>query len=262
MELFALDGRGVCVTGGGGHLGRAMSLALARAGATVVAMGRREAPLHELARAAGDGQTRGRIVPCVGDVARRETIHRALDTLGEHGVGVDGWINNAYAGLASQLGELERDAVEKTLAAGLADAMMAADHVGQRMLEQGRGSIVNIASMYGMVSPQPAAYRAQPRFHNPPAYGAAKAGLLQYTRYASAHWAPHGVRVNAISPGAFPSPAVQAHEAFVGDLEARIPLGRIGRPEELAGAVIFLVSDASSYVTGHNLVVDGGWTTW
>ena len=124
------------------------------------------------------------------------------------------------------------------------------------------GSIVNVSSMYGMVSPQPSLYAEHERFHNPPGYGAAKAGLLQFTRYAATHLAAKGIRVNALSPGAFPSPQVQRSEGFVRALEQRVPLGRIGQPEELGGAVVFLLSDASSYMTGHNLVVDGGWTTW
>jgi gluconate 5-dehydrogenase len=116
--------------------------------------------------------------------------------------------------------------------------------------------------MYGSVSPQPEVYRDAPQFHNPPAYGAAKAALLQLTRYSACHLAAHGIRVNSVSPGPFPAPAVQANEAFVEELTARVPLGRIGQPGELVGAVVFLLSDAASYVTGANLPVDGGWTAW
>jgi gluconate 5-dehydrogenase len=130
------------------------------------------------------------------------------------------------------------------------------------MVPNGKGAIVNIASMYGLVSPQPNVYQSTPEFHSPPAYGAAKAALIQVTRYAACHLAPAGIRVNAISPGPFPTPAAQEHQEFRRELEARVPLGRIGHPAELVGALVFLLSDASSFVTGHNLIVDGGWTVW
>ena len=115
--------------------------------------------------------------------------------------------------------------------------------------------------MYGIVSPNPVIYDGTD-YANPVNYGAGKAALLQLTRFAAVHLAGKGVRVNAISPGPFPSPAVQRNTTFIKRLEEKVPLGRIGQPEELKGAVVFLASDAASYITGHNLVVDGGWTIW
>ena len=97
-------------------------------------------------------------------------------------------------------------------------------------------------------------------FANPPHYGVAKAGIIQLTRYAAVHLAAHGIRVNSISPGPFPSKEVQKNADFIETLSKNVPLGRIGKPEELLGAVIFLLSSASSYITGQNIVVDGGWT--
>jgi NAD(P)-dependent dehydrogenase (short-subunit alcohol dehydrogenase family) len=261
MDSFALTGRAVGVTGAGGHLGAGMTLALARAGATVLAVGRTLSTLEQVAQAARSEGAPGAVVPFAADIGDEAAMQAALDHLRTVAGPVRGWVNNAYSGgPASLLGGLDDEAVKATLSTGLAAAMCLTDRVADRMTEG--GAIVNVASMYGMVSPQPEAYRAHPAFHNPPAYGAAKAGLIQFTRYAAVHLADRGIRVNTVSPGACPSPPVQGDTTFMDALCERIPLGRIGQPAEVAGAVHFLLSDASSYVTGHNLVVDGGWTAW
>src|SRR5262249_52243604 len=123
-------------------------------------------------------------------------------------------------------------------------------------------AVVNIASMYGVVSPRFALYPARQK-PNPPWYGPAKAGLIQLTRYLACELAPQRIRVNSVSPGAFPAPPVtQGDPEFVTRLESQIPLGRIGQPAELVGPILFLSSDAASYVTGTDLRVDGGWTAW
>lgn len=130
------------------------------------------------------------------------------------------------------------------------------------MKPRGTGSIVLFASMYGVVAPDPRIYAA-PLTPNPIDYGASKAAMLQLMRYLAVHYGPHGVRFNCITPGPFPNPAVQsAHPGFVGELAKKTALNRIGRNDEIAGPTLFLLSEASSYVTGHSLVVDGGWTAW
>ena len=255
-----LAGRGVAVTGGGGHLGRAMSLALAEAGATVVACGRTAKRLEAVAAEGRQRALAGRVVPVVADVSTDTGLSTVLDALKREAGNVKGWVNNAYAGTSELLGHLTRAGIEGALGSGLVDVMLATQAVAQRM--DSGGSIVNIASMYGLVSPQPAAYAATPAMHNPPAYGAAKSGVVSFTRYAAVHLAGRGIRVNCISPGAFPGAEAQAHAGFVAELASRTPLGRIGRPDELGGAVVYLVGDGSSFVTGANLVVDGGWTAW
>jgi NAD(P)-dependent dehydrogenase (short-subunit alcohol dehydrogenase family) len=116
--------------------------------------------------------------------------------------------------------------------------------------------------MYGLVSPDPSIYA--PRWKvNPIDYGAAKAAVMQMVRYQAVMWGPSNVRVNAIVPGPFPNPAGQGNdEEFIARLSRKTPLGRVGRAEEIAGAVAFLAADASSYITGSHLIVDGGWTAW
>jgi NAD(P)-dependent dehydrogenase (short-subunit alcohol dehydrogenase family) len=258
-EPFSLAGRGIGVTGGGGYLGSAIAFALVQAGATVVIGGRHAEPLQAVERAASTGAG-GRILPVVADVHDPDGLEAMLDRLTREAGSVDGWVNNAYAGPMAPLETGSRAAFEQAIDAGLTDAIVATQRVAAQM-EHG-GSIVNVGSMYGIVSPQPAAYEGYPQFHSPPAYGAAKAGLIQFTRYAAVHLAPRGIRVNAISPGPFPSKHVQEAGDFIAALRRRVPLGRIGQPAELAPAAVFLLSDASSYITGHNLVVDGGWTAW
>ena len=124
------------------------------------------------------------------------------------------------------------------------------------------GSIILFASMYGLVAPDPRVYRP-PMKSNPIEYGVGKAGVIQMARYLAVSWGGRGIRVNAIAPGPFPNPDVQRQfPDFVQRLAGKVPLGRIGRQEEIAGTVVFLASDASSYLNGATINVDGGWTAW
>lgn len=129
-------------------------------------------------------------------------------------------------------------------------------------LKETCGTILNIASMYGIVAPDHRLYDGK-KYANPPSYGAAKAGVLQLTRYLSSFLSPHGIRVNAISPGPFPYESTQKENpAFIERLAGKNPMNRIGKPFELKGAAALLCSDAASYITGQNISVDGGWTAW
>jgi gluconate 5-dehydrogenase len=126
--------------------------------------------------------------------------------------------------------------------------------------QQQKGKIINVSSMYGNVAPQFEVYTEYPEYLNPPHYGAAKAGVIQLTKYYASYLGQFNVQVNCVTPGPFPSPKVQGTQGFITELEKRTCLGRIGKPEELAGAFVFLASDASNFITGQNIVVDGGWT--
>ena len=261
FDSSAFEGQGIGVSGGGSHLGRAIALGLAGAGATVVIFGRRQAPLDETAGLACD--LPGKILTEVANQHDDQDLERVLDRIEKEAGSIRGWVNNACSGPSSPFMDLDRGAVEESVERTLADVIMAAEAAAKRMVAKGQGgAIVNIASMYGLVSPQPSTYRRHPEFHNPPAYGAAKAGVIEFTRYAACHLANHDIRVNCVSPGPFPTNKVCREGEFIDELERRVPLGRIGKASELAGPVAFLLSPMSSFVTGHNLVVDGGWTTW
>jgi gluconate 5-dehydrogenase len=202
----------------------------------------------------------------------RAALEDAADDLAGSEV-IDVLVNNAHemgpgTGFNSPQGTLEEadwDQWLRNLSGGVWWPAVLSRKLGAGMRERGGGSIVNIASMYALVAPSPLLYEGVP-YANPPGYSVAKAAMLALTRYTASFWGRYGVRANAILPGPVSNTeedgpnAVPEDDPFLDRLRARTALGRVGQPAELAGALLFLASDASSYVTGHALVVDGGWT--
>jgi NAD(P)-dependent dehydrogenase (short-subunit alcohol dehydrogenase family) len=262
--LFRLDGKVCLVTGGAGHLGAAMSSALAEAGGHVCIVGRTRATLARLTQRLTD---RGLSAEGIAsDVTMEEDIKSLVADLKKRHGRLDVLVNNAHAGRAGVMTDSKAsdysNAIEIAVGAAAELVNAAGDLLRDAVRTNGDASVINISSMYGMVSPDPRVY-GQSGMNNPPHYGAAKAALLQYTRYAAVHLAPQGIRVNAISPGPFPPEAVQQRDpTFAAALTQKVPMGRLGKPEDLGGAVVFLASSASRFVTGANLPVDGGWTAW
>ena len=262
--LFRLDGKIAVVTGAAGHLGKAIAAGLAEAGAHVCLVGRTETNVTALAADLAGRGLKAEAQVC--DVTKANQIAALVDRVGTRWGRLDVLVNNAHAGRAGIMADSKTadyvSAIEIAVAA--AAELVNAGHalLKNAAARNGDAAVINISSMYGMVSPDPRVYGTS-KMNNPPHYGAAKAALLQYTRYAACHLAPDGIRVNAISPGPFPPDAVcERDPAFCGKLIDKVPMGRLGKPDDLMGAAVFLASPASRFVTGANLPVDGGWTAW
>jgi NAD(P)-dependent dehydrogenase (short-subunit alcohol dehydrogenase family) len=270
-SLFSLEGRTALLTGATGFFGRTFARTLLSNGARLIALGRSER-LEDLSTEWSRDFGVDRVRSCRVDMYDLPAFSAALDEIAAQ-EGVDILVNNAYelgsaTGFNTSDGVLENATLEqwtRHFTSGIYWPALTVQKLGPGMKARGRGSIVNISTMYAVVAPDPRLYEGT-RFMNPPGYSAAKAGTLAFTRYVASFWGAYGVRANAILPGPFSNTeeaganSVDASDPFLGRLASRTSLGRPGRPHELAGALLFLASDASSYVTGHALVVDGGWT--
>jgi NAD(P)-dependent dehydrogenase (short-subunit alcohol dehydrogenase family) len=249
-ELFDLTGKVAIVTGGGSGIGRQMAEGLAEAGAYLVLCARKA---ERCEQAAGELQRLGvRALGLGCDVRDPEQVQavvgRAVEELG----GVDVLVNNAGTVWGAAPEDTPIEGWQKVVDVNLTGVFLFSQAAGRVMIERGGGAIVNIASVAGL-------HGAPPEFVNTIPYHATKGGVIAFTRDLAWKWAQHGIRVNAIAPGWFPSDMSKlVLDAQGEELVRRIPLRRFGGPEDLKGAVVFLASPASAYVTGHTLVVDGG----
>lgn len=263
---FSLEGKTVVLTGAGGFFGRYFAKAFLDEGARVI--------LIDISMDGMDESLKG-YAGCYKlffiDLYDRKATKECYEEI-IFGNKVDVLMNNAFdfskkTGFNSEDGKLENATYEQFLASfesGAYWAIQATQAFGFAMKKQGSGSVINIASMYAISVPPPNLYEGTDRF-NPPGYSMAKAGLLQFTKYAASFLSPE-VRVNAISPGAIPNLGKRGPNSITVDdpvlkkLSGKILLKRMGNPGDLTGALIYLASDASSYVTGQNIVIDGGFT--
>jgi NAD(P)-dependent dehydrogenase (short-subunit alcohol dehydrogenase family) len=269
--LFSLVGRTAVLTGASGFLGRTFARTLLSNGARLIALGR-SGRLDDLSAEWSRDFGADRVRACRVDMYDLPALSSVLDEIASE-ESVDVLVNNAYelgpkTGFNTPEGSLETATLEqwtRHFTSGIYWPALTVQMLGPGMIARHRGSIVNISTMYAVVAPDPHLYEGT-TFMNPPGYSSAKAATLAFTRYVASFWGAQGVRANAILPGPFSNTeeaganSVDASDPFLDRLAIRTSLGRPGRPEELAGALLFLASDASSYVTGHALVVDGGWT--
>ncbi len=257
-DLFSLRHQTIWVFGGAGYLGQATVLLLRELGARVLC-----ADLDDKAGVFVREKALGpEVIPATIDVRDPAAVRRFVREKTEtHGV-PNGLVNLTFAATSKKLEELTENDFDQVNQGGITATFLLTREVGMKMAEAGRGSIVLFSSMYGSVAPYPEVYEA-PMTKNPIEYGVGKAGIVQMMRYLAVHWGKSNVRCNCISPGPFPNPQVQQHHPdFIRRLSGKSPMGRIGQPAEVAGVVAFLLAGASSYMTGQNLAVDGGWTSW
>jgi len=270
MKEFDLTGQVAIVTGALGLIGRNHCLALAEAGAHVVVV-----DLNGEKSQAFAGEISQSYPEALGiglDITNKEAVEASkkliLDKFGR----IDVLVNNAAindmfenptaAAEQSKFENYPLDLFEKSLQVNVTGSFLCAQVYGAYMAGQGKGSIINVASTYGMVGPDQSIYK-QPdgtqSFYKSAAYPVTKGAIINFTRFLAAYWGPKGVRVNTLSPGGVEN---NQDEYFLKNYSNRTPLGRMAQSTDYKGAVVFLASDASSYMTGANLVVDGGWTAW
>lgn len=267
MKLFELKNKTAIVTGALGLIGKEHCRALSEAGANIVVADIDENKCIEFAQSL-ETESIGLSL----DVTKPESIKNLRDkTLNKFGH-IDTLINNAAINdmfedpkAASEQSKFENYPLElwqKSVEVNLTGVFLCSQILGYEMVKQKSGSIINIASTYGITAPDQSLYKKEDgtqSFYKPPAYSATKGGVLMFTKYLAAYWGKDGVRVNSLSPGGVEN---SQDEYFIKKYSEKTPLGRMAKPTDYKGALIFLASDASSYMTGANLIVDGGWTAW
>ena len=261
QELLSLKGRTAVITGGAGYLGTAISETLAELGANLVLASRDKAKCER--KCAEIEKQRDGAIRAVGlevDLLKKGSTALFLEQVHRHFDAIDILVNNAWSGNKNTWESISEEDWEYDIDMSL-NSVFRLTKAMFPDLKATKGVILNIASMYGHIGPDYRIYDGK-EFANPPSYGAAKAGVIQFTRYLASFLSPYGIRVNALSPGAFPHPPTQKHQGFMEKLGSKNPMNRIGQPDELKGAVALLCSDAGSYITGQNLCVDGGWAIW
>ncbi|MBS1488884.1 MAG: SDR family oxidoreductase [Bacteroidetes bacterium] len=243
--MFSLQEKVIVVTGGNGLLGSEMVRRMQAAGATVLSADI-QADTHQ------EGQIR---LDITDENSVNDAISQVLSKYGK----IDGWVNNAYprtADWGAKFEQIKFESWRKNVDMHLNGYFLCCQRVLEQMKQAGKGSLVNMASIYGIVGPDFLIYEGT-EMTTPAAYAAIKGGLVNLTRYLASYYGPSHLRVNTVSPGGIFD---NQNPDFVANYERKVPLKKMGTPPDIAAAVHFLMSDEAGYITGHNLVVDGGWS--
>lgn len=267
LDLFSLKNKVAIVTGALGLIGKNHCIALADAGANIVVCDLDEQKCKTFANSLST-----KSIGVGVDITKKDSVENIRNiVLNEFGK-IDILINNAAindmfenplaAAEQSMFENYPLDMWQKSLDVNITGTFLCSQILGTEMAKAAKGSIINIASTYGLVGPDQSIYKkpdGSQSFYKSPAYPATKGAIVNFTRFLAAYWGNKGVRVNTLTPGGVEN---NQDEYFVKNYSAKTQLGRMALPTDYKGAIIFLASDASSYMTGANLIVDGGWTAW
>jgi NAD(P)-dependent dehydrogenase (short-subunit alcohol dehydrogenase family) len=267
LELFSLKDKVAIITGALGLIGKNHCFALSEAGANIVVCDLDELKCQEFAKSLTT-----KSIGIGVNITNKSSIENLKDkTIKEFGK-IDILVNNAAindmfenpqaAAEKSMFENYPIDMWQKSLDVNVTGTFLCSQVIGTEMAKAGQGSIINIASTYGIVGPDQSIYKkpdGSQSFYKSPAYPATKGAIINFTRFLAAYWGPKGVRVNTLSPGGVEN---NQDEYFIKNYSDKTMLGSMAAPDDYKGAIVFLASDASSYMTGANLIVDGGWTAW
>lgn len=259
QKLFDMKGKTVIITGGAGVLGPMHAEILADAGANIVLVDISEKLKDEVKRI--ENLKKCQIIGIQADISKKEDVERMLEVSIKRFGNIDVLINNAATKSENFFEPFEKFPLkdwEKVMSVNLTGMFLCSQVVGGHMAKQG-GVIINVSSIYGVVSPDQRIYTKKSGINTPAVYSASKSAVLNFSRYLATYWADKKIRVNTITFGGVYN---GQNGEFVKNYSQRVPLGRMAKKDEFKGAILFLASEASSYVTGANIIIDGGWTCW
>ena len=258
-DKFSLKNKIAVVTGGIGLIGKPVSIGLAQAGAKVYVTDINEKEGSKIEKNYKKSDLKLKWIKL--DITDINSIKTIIKKIIKKDKKIDIWVNCAYprtSDWSDKFEDIKYESWKKNVDMHMNGYFICCQQIAEQMKKQKFGCIINFGSIYGIVGPDFSIYHRS-NMTMPAAYSAIKGGIINFTRYLSTYYAKHGIRVNAICPGGIYN---NQPRTFVKNYEKKTPMGRMGKPEEIAGSVIFLASDAASYITGHILVIDGGWTAW